>query len=382
MIDKPLKVAIVAASPNWIGGHGVQANLLLHKWQGDSAVKASFIPIDPEFPPWLAWAKRIPFLRTVIRTPIYVRTLWHGYRGVDVAHVFSASYWSFLLAPLPAWLIARLRGRKVIINYRSGEARNHLRKSRTARAVLSRTDRVVVPSMYLVDVFREFGLAAQAVPNIVDLREFSYRARQPLRPYLICTRGFHPYYSADVVTRAFVEVKREFPEGRLCLVGKGSLESAIRQVIDDFKLTEVEFTGPVPHERIPLLLDKADIFVNASWVDNMPNSILEAFAAGTPVVTTAQEGIRYLVEHERTGLLCPVGDWKALADAVIRLLRDPELALRLAANAREESHRYSWEAIRGQWIEVYESTCEGNERRRTSLKRTFELPRRSPTSSR
>jgi glycosyltransferase involved in cell wall biosynthesis len=46
-----------------------------------------------------------------------------------------------------------------------------------------------------------------------------------------------------------------------------------------------------------------DIFVNASWLDNMPVSILEAFASVTAVITTGPEGIRYIVEHERTGLL-------------------------------------------------------------------------------
>jgi len=85
----------------------------------------------------------------------------------------------------------------------------------------------------------------------------------------------------------------------------------------------------------------------------MPVSILEAFASGTPVVSTAPEGIRYLVENERTGLLSATGDWQALAHNVIRLLREPELAGRLAQNAHEESMRYRWTAVRNQWLQVY-----------------------------
>jgi glycosyltransferase involved in cell wall biosynthesis len=350
-----LRVAIVAASPRWIGGHGVQAELLMRQWRDDPAVEARFIAIDPDFPRGLAGAGRIPLLRTVVRLPLYLRALGRGLRDADIVHIFSASYWSFLLAPVPAWWMARRRGKKVLINYHSGEARDHLRRWRTALPVLRRADRLVVPSPYLVEVFREFGLEATPVPNAVDLDQFRYRLRQPLRPLLLCTRGFHPYYGVDVVVRAFAQIKREFPEARLLLVGKGPSEGEVRELVSRLRLADVEFTGPVAHAEIHRQYERADVFINASWLDNLPISLLEAFASGTPVVTTAAEGIRYFVEHERTGLLSECGDPAGLARNVIRLLREPALALALSRNAREESRRYSWEAVRPQWLAVYRS---------------------------
>jgi len=86
----------------------------------------------------------------------------------------------------------------------------------------------------------------------------------------------------------------------------------------------------------------------------MPVSVLEAFASGTPVITTAPEGMSYLVEHERTGLLSAPGDKQALAANVIRVLQEPELASRLATNAYQESSRYHWAAVRKQWLGIYE----------------------------
>jgi glycosyltransferase involved in cell wall biosynthesis len=287
--------------------------------------------------------------------PLYWAQLWRGLAQADIAHIFSASYWSFLLAPVPAWLIARLRGAKVLIHYHSGEAEDHLRHWRTARFALKRADRLVVPSGYLVGVFRSFGLKAYAVPNIVDFSQFNYRPRQPLRPSLICTRGFEPYYSVDLVVRTFAKVKEVFPEARLLLVGRGTLDSEIRALVRHLNLEDVEFAGPVSRDRIGTLYDRADIFINASWLDNMPVSILEAFASGTPVVSTAPEGIRYVVEHERTGLLCAPGDWRALAENVLRLLHEPGLAKRLAQNAFQKSQNYRWEAVRNQWFDVYSS---------------------------
>lgn len=350
---KRLKVAIVAPSLRYVGGQAVQADLLLRLWQNDPEVETSFIAVNPPLPSALSWANGIPGLRTVFREPIYLWHLWCGLRNVDVAHIFSASYWSFLLAPAPAWLVAKLRGRKTVINYRSGEARDHLKRFRSGKFVLSRADRIIVPSGYLVDVFREFGLPAEVVPNLVDLSQFRYRERTPLRPHLVCTRGFSAYYSVDVVVKAFAEVKKEYPAARLDLVGGGPLESEVRKLVEYLKLEGVTFTGVASRREIGKYYDNADIFINASWLDNMPVSVIEAFGAGTPVVTTAPESMPYLVQHERTGLLSAIGDEKALAANVIRLLREPQLAAALAKNAFTESRKYTWEAVRGQWVKVY-----------------------------
>jgi L-malate glycosyltransferase len=358
---KRVKVAIVAPSLRYVGGQAVQAELLLRLWRDDPDVEMSFLAVDPPLPRALVWAEGIPGLRTILREPIYFLHLWRGLRDVDIAHIFSASYWSFLLAPAPAWLIARLRGKRALINYRSGEARDHLERFRSGKFVLSRVDEIVAPSGYLVDVFREFALNATVVPNVVDLSQFHYRERNPLhsqlrsqlRPHLVCTRGFSPYYSIDVVVRAFAEVKKCYPGAELDLVGSGPLESDVRRLVADLKLSDVNFTGVASREEIGKYYDQADIFINASWLDNMPVSIIEAFAAGTPVVTTSPESIPYLVEHERTGLLSPVGDEKALAASVLRLLSDSELAARLAQNAYQESSQYTWKAVRGQWLNVY-----------------------------
>jgi glycosyltransferase involved in cell wall biosynthesis len=352
---RPLRVGIVAASLRYVGGQSVQADLLLQHWRNDAAVQARLVPIDPPFPHGLKWVGRIPGLRTIVREPFYLFALWRGLKEADVAHVFSASYWSFLIAPFPAALMARILGKKALIHYHSGEARDHLRRFRTAVPVLKLADLLVVPSGYLVDVFREFGLSPRVAPNIVDVSKFSFRVRKPLRPHLVCTRGFHRYYSVDVVVRAFAEVQKSFPEACLDLVGSGPLEAEIRALVSELAIPGINFAGVATREQIARFYDDADIFINASWLDNMPVSILEAFAAGTPVVSTAPEGIRYIVAHEETGLLSEIGDPAALAKNVIRILNDPDLASRLAENAHEESRRYSWGTVRQQWFDLYHS---------------------------
>lgn len=352
---RPIRIAIVGPSNRYVGGQSVQVDALLRNWRNDREVSARFIAVDPQPPRFLRWSTRIPVIRTLVREPLYWAVLWKQLKEAEIAHVFSASYWSFLLAPAPAYWIARARKKKVLIHYHSGEAPDHLRRSRIARRILAGADKVVVPSGYLVDVFQQFGIPAKAVPNVVDVRQFCFRPRVPLQPRLICSRGFHPYYAVEDVVRAFSLVQQQMPEATLSLLGGGPSEHGIRDLVKLLKLSRVEFTGPVPHGQIAKYYEQADIFVNASRLDNMPVSILEAFAAGTPVVTTAAGGIRYIVEHERTGLVCEPGDWRLLAEYVLQLLRESALACRLSANAYEESKRYAWESVRREWQDTYRS---------------------------
>ena len=350
-----LSVAVVAPTLRWIGGQAVQADLLIRHWHGDPDVDARLLPVDPSFPRGLAWIERVPVLRTLVRQPLYIAALWKGLDAVQVAHIFSASYWSFLLAPATAWAVARSRGKRTLINYRSGEAPDHLHRSLIARIVLRCTDTLVVPSGYLEEVFKGFGLQAQIVPNVIDLSQFTYRERNPARPHLLCTRGFHPYYAVDVVVRAFAEVQAVYPDARLDLVGKGPCEGQIRALVQELRISNVHFLGVASRQNIGQYYDRADIFINASCLDNMPVSVLEAFACGLPVVTTSPPSMRYLVEHERTGLLSEPSDARALARNVIRVLRDPALGVQLGTNAYHESRRYRWASVRQQWLSIYQA---------------------------
>jgi glycosyltransferase involved in cell wall biosynthesis len=348
-----LKLAIVAPSFRFVGGQSVQGELLFRLWQGDADVEAIFVAVDPPIPDWIAWAQQVRGLRTVLRFPFYMADLWKGMADADVVHIFASSYWSFLIAAAPAWLIAKLRSKKTLMHYHNGDGRDHLRRFRSAKFALSHVDEIVVPTRYLVDVMREFDLRPVVVPNLVDLSQFRYRERRPLRPRLICSRGFNHYYKIDVVVRAYAEVKRVYPDATLDLLGHGHLETEIRKLVAELKLSDVRFPGVISRQQIGEYYDRADIFINASCVDAMPVSVIEAFRAGTPVVSTSPEAMPYLVEHERTGLLCEVGDHNALAANVVRLLEDEQQASKLAENAYQETLRYEWGIVREQWLNVY-----------------------------
>jgi glycosyltransferase involved in cell wall biosynthesis len=267
--------------------------------------------------------------------------------------VFSASYFSFFLAPLPAILVARLYGKPVLVNYRSGEAPDHLARSRIARWALARTDLNVVPSSFLHGVFAEFGLKSRVVHNIVDLGEFRHRIREPLRPRLLSTRNLEPLYNVAATLRAFRIVQDRFPDASLTIVGSGSEEGALRSVAEDLQLRNVTFAGRVRHSEIARYYADADIYVQTPNIDNMPASVLEAYASGLPVVSTDAGGVPAILTDGVHGLLAPVGDHAAIAAQVLRLLEERGLAARLCGAGLQSCDSYSWTAVRDQWLSAY-----------------------------
>ncbi len=104
---------------------------------------------------------------------------------------------------------------------------------------------------------------------------------------------------------------------------------------------------------MPCLYDSCDIFVNSSVLDNQPVSVLEAFAAGLPVVSTGAGDIANMIRDGHTGMLVPSEDPGATARAVTTLLERPERAVALARCARREIETYTWERVRGEWAAVY-----------------------------
>ena len=351
-----VKVVLVGPSlRTWLGGQEVQLDSLTGGWTRDSSIQVRLVPNNPRLPTGLGWSERVPLLRTLLRLPVYLTSVWRAAKKTDIVHAFSASHSSFLLAPLPACLVGGWLGKKTLVHYHSRLAQQHLQDSAIARWLLRRLDAIVVPSTYLAEIFAQFGLKATVVPNVVDLAQFPYRPRVPLRPLLLCTRNFDNYCGLDDVIRAFHRLKKTIPAARLCLVGKGKEERFIRRLIAELHLDDVEFSGAISRERIPDMYAKADIFINASRADNMPVSILEAFASGLPVVTTAAGGIPHMVKHEVTGLLSEVGDCEKLANNALRLLQDPLLAQLLEQNAHEAAKQCSWTAVRTLWLAIYES---------------------------
>ena len=339
-----------------IGGQAVQLQRLLSGLGESERLEVSFLPVNPRLPGALRGLQRVKYVRTIVTSIAYVSSLIRVARSNDVFHVFSASYWSYILAPLPAMLLARLWGRATVLNYHSGEADDHLRTwRRTAVPTMRRfATRIVVPSEYLVQVFASFGLAADAIANSVPIEKLPYRRRERISPIFLSNRNLEPLYNVACTIRAFAIVQRRFSDASLVIAGDGEERAALESLVRELRLNNVSFVGRVLPDGMGALYEHADIYLNSPNIDNMPVSILEAFACGLPVVSSNAGGIPFIVTSGLNGILVERDDHDAMAAAAMRLLDEPTLALALADAAREECEsKYTWPRVRRAWESLY-----------------------------
>ena len=345
---------MIGPSLDILGGQAVQAVRLLERLREEPALEVDFLPINPRLPGILRKLQQIKYVRTIVTSIAYVWSLLITVYKYDVLHVFSASYVSFVLAPTPAILIGRLYRRRVLLNYHSGEAEDHLQRwRRSAVPTIGLAHSVVVPSHYLVRVFASFGLKAQAIYNLVDTRHFRFRDRVPLQPNFLSNRNFEIHYGVDRVLRAFGLIQQKIPSATLTVAGDGTQRHSLNALAQQLDLQNTTFIGQVEPGSIADVYDRADIYLNGSEIDNQPLSILEAFSCGLPVVTTDAGGIPDIVIDRTNGMLIPCGDYSQMAERSLELLANPGLTRRLVEQGRNECSKYSWEAVRDAWMNVY-----------------------------
>ena len=351
---EPTRVLIVAASMDIVGGQAVQAVRLIDHLKQEPSIAVDFLPVNPRLPGALRKLQAIKYVRTVTTSNLYWLKLFTTIPHFDVIHIFSASYLSFLLAPAPAITVARLFGKKIVLNYHSGEAEDHLRRwPKTSIPMLKKADEIVVPSEYLVRTFAKFDLPAKAIFNVIDFDQLTFRPRRNLQPKFLSNRNFEAHYGVDVVLRAFQIIQQRFPDASLKVAGDGPCRAELLRLASELTLNNVEFVGMVERPRMAELYNEADCFLNGSRIDNQPLSILESFASGLPVVTTNAGGIPDMVTDGVTGVVVEMDDYQALARGAIDLLEQPELVERIVTEGQQECQRYTWEAVRSQWLDVY-----------------------------
>jgi glycosyltransferase involved in cell wall biosynthesis len=191
---------------------------------------------------------------------------------------------------------------------------------------------------------REFRLPADrltTIPNGVDLDRFRPRAPSARSggPVIGCTARLHRKNDHASLLRAFARIAPARADARLLLVGRGPEEGRLRVLAERLGLSaRIRFAGE--HADVAPFLGEMDLYVQPSVAEGMPNSILEAMAAGLPVVATAVGGTPEVVVDGETGLLVPPADPEALAAAMERCLEDPRITATFgrAGRARVEAH--------------------------------------------
>lgn len=355
-----LRVLLVAPSPPPYGGMALQARRLERLLRLDG-IAVVFLPSNVPFPRPLRFLDRLRGVRPLLRAVALCRRLWKEAGRAEVVHVLAASWLYFFLVVYPAVAIARMRGARVIVNYRGGEAARFFRWfGWAARPAFRWASEITVPSEFLGGLIRAcFSVPVRIVPNIVDLSAFQFRLRAPIGPRMIVSRHLEKSYGIENVVRAFGQVQSRYPNASLRIAGTGSEEAGLRRLVSENGLRNVEFLGHIPQDRLPALYEESDIFLNASVVDNFPGALIEASAAGLVVVSTRAAGIPYIYSDGVDALLAEPGTPQDLAGAVVRVLENPALARSLAVNGAAVARQCDWREVRRPLYEAYGVTMAG-----------------------
>ncbi len=226
---------------------------------------------------------------------------------------------------------------------------------------LSRADIVLSTSCFMAEEVRRYTTQEVIItPFGVDTRHFRpLPGSKPKGVAVIGTvKALEPQYGIETVIRAFAELcpNATGRRWRLEIVGRGSQEGYLRSLTERWGIVEhVEFCGFVEPRSLPAKFNQFTVAAYGSACqESFGVSLLEAQACGVPVVATDVGGFREVVKEGTTGFLVPPGDFRAMAEAIARLLKNDALRNRFSREARRfVCQEYPWERTIDKFLQIY-----------------------------
>ena len=279
-----------------------------------------------------------------------------------------------LLGRIAAW---RARVPHVLSGIRVADRRGKMRL-RLDRWTERFVEKHVCVSQAVADFcIAESGLDAakvEVIANGVDLEQFREAEPKDLSEFgipegakvVVSVGRLDPQKDPFCLMAAFERLTKEVPEAHLLLIGNGPLGAEIRS-----RLSRKEHRGkPIPdgwwkrvpdrihlagwQRDVPGILKSADVFALSSRFEGMPNAVLEAGAAGVPVVATEAEGVAEIVENGESGWLVGIGDQSGLAEALTEALSDSEAAQNRASQLQSViSEKFTWDQVASRYDQLF-----------------------------
>jgi len=358
----------------WQLGGGERVLLEIVRRMDRNRFRCSVLTLQPDPAPEVL--KHIPCQLHILplRRAYDLRALKMGLRlrrlirdeNVSIVHTF------FETSDLWAGPIAKLSGVPITISSRRDMGFLRRGKHRVAYPIASRFfDYVLAVS----DEVRSYCIQTDHIParrvetlyNGVDLEEISAKADErdirrelglsPGVPVVATVANIRPVKGLDVLVRAAAKVCREFPEAVFLIVGDVLVPetySELQALVESLNLkNNVRFVGKLANPYP--VLQASDVFCLPSRNEGFSNALIEAMGCGLPCVATRVGGNAEALLEGTTGYLVESEDDEAMAERLLRLLRNPELALKMGAAARERAeNQFSIQAMVSRLMKIYE----------------------------
>ena len=241
-----------------------------------------------------------------------------------------------------------------------GRTRRHPRLARRLHTALTAADAVIAQGRFLQDILRDLGVAEQrlhVIHNGIDLAAFTTDIPFPHpRPYILGLGKLTYHKGFDVLLKAYARLSNPAPD--LLIAGSGDEAQPLQQLAATLGIAQrVTFLGWIDGMDKIRLLRSALCFVCPSRREPFANVLLEALAAGLPVVASNAGGNPELVHHDAHGLLFPSEDEAALAQILGQLLDTPALLTRLRSAVPGFVRQFDWPLVVERFLHIYQEVC-------------------------
>ena len=290
-----------------------------------------------------------PKIKTLLRTG-----------GFDVVHIHEP------FAPVTPNLVARTSPALTIGTFHAYNEHNHL--YRVSKYMLRPTPHQLDGCIAVSNAARRYVNKFypddyEVIPNGIDFDRFAtpgpvLEEFDDGRPNIVFVGRLEKRKGLRYLLSAYASLKWDYPELRLIVVGPGEPDAESQRLMGERNLTDVVFTGQVSDELLPSYYQAADIFCSpATGRESFGIVLLEAMAAGVPIVASDIEGYRDVVSHGDHGLLARPRDETALSGAIRTLLEDPASRLQMGAAGRQTAWEYRWPAVASRVLDFYSRTA-------------------------
>jgi glycosyltransferase involved in cell wall biosynthesis len=350
--SEPVRLGLVSPLAPAIGGMATQADRLILALRHEG-IEVDAIPVRET----LALLERVPVIRTVLQYRKRIERLKQIADRVDGIIVCSCTGLYFDLVTLPVINFCRRRGIPVAISQRGSDTETWLASTRRGRrlfrAAAAKATAVHVSSPYMQRTLARYGIDSRCAPILLDLSTFRYRPRTSSAGVIVNNRTLARFHGGPLLLEAFSRVVERRPGVSLIVAGDGVQGPACHALARSLGISRyITFTGALTASGVSDVLATADLVLNTSSEDNIPNAILEAFACGVPVVTSAVGGIPDLVGDDERGYLVRDRNPESFAAAVDRCISDPTGTLRRVEAARLWVEGLCWASLRNQYLDA------------------------------
>lgn len=298
-----------------------------------------------------ASSKKNPFIRLLSMLGAILK----NYRQINYVLIDTYSTKNFYYA-LATSQLCRILKLKYIPILHGGNLPHRLKKfPKLSKLIFANSYTNVAVSKYLKSEFEIHNFKTIYIPNIIEIKKYTFLKRVISSPKLLYVRAFATIYNPEMAIKVLHELKKEYPEAELCMVGPIKDESfnSCKALVNTLGLeNSVEFTGHLSKKEWHKKAMNYNIFINTTNIDNAPVSVIEAMALGLPIVTTNVGGIPFLIKNNETGILVSKNDVKAMAIAIISICRNQEIVNYLTVNARKQVEKHNWDTLKTLWHDI------------------------------